>query len=82
MGDERTLKEYLKYLEDAGLICLVMRASSKMRKIEAPEKIYLDNPNQIYAICKQNLTAAYLAIDDVEYGSDQKIPLWLLGFLC
>jgi len=132
VGDERTLKEYFKYLEDAGLIRMVMPASSKMHKIEAPEKIYLDNPNQFYAICKQNqnigtvreifflnmlshdhevtatkigdflidgqivfevggknkdlaqiknIEKAFLAIDDIEHGIGQKIPLWLFGFL-
>lgn len=50
VGDERTLKTYLKYLEDAGLIRMVMQASKKMRKIEIPEKIYLNNSNQLYAI--------------------------------
>lgn len=50
VGDERTLKEYLKYLEDAGLIRMVMPASNKLRQIETPEKIYLDNPNQVYAM--------------------------------
>ena len=132
VGDERTLKEYLKYLEDAGLIRMVMSASNKLHKIEVPEKIYLDNPNQFYAICKhnqnigtvretfflnmlshdhevtapkggdflidnkivfeiggknkdsaqiKNIEKAFLAIDDIEHGVGQKIPLWLFGFL-
>lgn len=50
VGDERTLKEYFKYLEDAYLIRMVMPASKKMHRLEVPEKIYLDNPNQLYAI--------------------------------
>lgn len=50
IGDERTLKLYLKYLEDAGLIRTVMRATDKIRKIELPEKIYLNNTNQYYAL--------------------------------
>jgi len=29
----------------------------------------------------KNLPNSYLAIDDIELGSDKKIPLWLLGFL-
>lgn len=55
VGDERTLKEYLKYLEDAELIRMIMPATKKMHKIESPEKIYLNNPNQIYAITSSKL---------------------------
>lgn len=29
----------------------------------------------------QNLNQAYIASDDIEYGSSNKIPLWLFGFL-
>jgi uncharacterized protein len=50
IGDIRTLKSYLKYLSDAGLISLLPKASNKISKIETPEKIYLHNPNQLYAI--------------------------------
>ncbi|MDF1760234.1 MAG: AAA family ATPase [Coxiellaceae bacterium] len=50
IGDERTLKSYFKYLEDAGLISLVMKSSKKISKLETPEKIYLNNTNQLYAI--------------------------------
>lgn len=54
IGDERTLKAYLHYLSDCSLIRLCMNASSKLRKIENPEKIYLDNPNQMHALCPMN----------------------------
>lgn len=50
IGDERTLKTYFKYLEDAGLIHMIMKYSQKMNKLESPEKIYLNNTNQLYAI--------------------------------
>lgn len=50
LGDARTLKTYLKYLENAGLIRQVYTASKKLRGMEAPEKIYLDNTNQLCAI--------------------------------
>lgn len=53
IGDERTLKNYLKYLEDARLIRQLKAASSKLQQLEIPEKIYLDNPNQLYAISKE-----------------------------
>ncbi|HUW69835.1 MAG TPA: hypothetical protein VMX33_06345 [bacterium] len=29
----------------------------------------------------QDLTEAYIAADNLEYGNDRKIPLWLFGFL-
>jgi predicted AAA+ superfamily ATPase len=59
IGDERTLKNYLKYLQDARLIRQLQPASSKLHQVEGPEKIYLDNPNQLYAISKlaQNMGA-------------------------
>lgn len=53
IGDERTLKNYLKYLEDARLIRQLKAASSKLQQLEIPEKIYLDNPNQLYAISNE-----------------------------
>lgn len=37
-------------MEDVGLIRLVMRGNKKIHKLEVPEKVYLDNPNQFYAI--------------------------------
>jgi uncharacterized protein len=48
--DDRTLKTYFKYLEDAGLIRMVSKYSSALLKLRSPEKIYLHNPNQIYAL--------------------------------
>ncbi|HHD78438.1 MAG TPA: hypothetical protein ENK98_02180 [Epsilonproteobacteria bacterium] len=49
VGDERTLKNYLGYLEDAGLIKMLMKSAKGLGSIEKPEKIYLDNPNLIFA---------------------------------
>lgn len=46
IGDGRTLKEYFIKLEDAGILKLLMKSSSKgLSKLEKPEKIYLNNPN-------------------------------------
>ena len=132
IGDIRTLKTYFKYLEDAELIRSVMKASTKLNQLEAPKKIFLDNPNQYYAMASgtekigairelfflsmlshmHQVTApkagdflidgnflfeiggkkkdfnqiklekdAYLACDDLEIGINNKIPLWLFGFL-
>lgn len=54
IGDERTLKTYLHYLNDCSLIRLCMKSSNKLQKLESPEKIYLNNPNQMYALCPNN----------------------------
>ncbi len=49
IGDGRTIKDYFLKLEDAGILRLLMKASSKgLSKLEKPEKIYLDNTNLLY----------------------------------
>lgn len=53
VGDIRTLKNYFKYLEDAGLVRAISKNSSKLSKIESQEKIFLDNPNLIYTLSIQ-----------------------------
>jgi len=50
IGDERTLKTYFKYLEDAGIILTVSKSGRGLRELKKPEKIYLNNPNLIHAI--------------------------------
>jgi len=133
IADDRTLKTYFGHLEDAGLIMTLRRASGGLRAMEKPEKIYLGDSNQVYALCTKGqanigniretffcrmLTevslihaaekgdfviekgvfvevggrsktarqirgkqSAVLAVDDVEVGSGNRIPLWLFGFL-
>lgn len=133
IGDERTLKAYLKYLEDAGIILTVSRGGKGLRELEKPEKIYLNNPNLIYAISShtpvntgnlretffinmasssykvttpgrgdflvngkytfeiggknkdfnqiKDIKNSFLAVDNIEIGVGNKIPLWLFGFL-
>ena len=49
ISDQRTLKTYLKYLEDAGLIIGLCRTPRGLRSMEKPEKIFLNNPNLMYA---------------------------------
>jgi len=46
--DDRTIKEYLAHLDDAGLIKLLMKSSLSMKNIDKPEKIYLANTNLMY----------------------------------
>jgi predicted AAA+ superfamily ATPase len=133
IGDERTLKNYLKYLEDGGVITSLTKKGKGLGALEKPEKIYLNNTNQIYAISSKgkenigniretffiNMLSAmhevsspkkgdfliddkytfeiggknksfkqikdihnsFLAVDDIETGIGNKIPLWLFGFL-
>ena len=133
VGDERTLKTYIRYLEDAGIILTVSKGGRGLRQLEKPEKIYLNNTNLIYAISAGmpaeignmretfflNVTGAFhkvsspahgdflvdgkyvfeiggknkdfsqirdvkksfLAIDNIEIGIGNKIPLWVFGFL-
>lgn len=50
VGDERTVKTYFNYLQQAGLIRLITKDTSKMSKLESSEKVYLNNTNLIYAI--------------------------------
>ncbi len=133
IGDERTLKTYLKYLEDAGVVRTVVKTGKGMRGLEKPEKIYLNNSNLYHALSGRRepergavretfllnmlhvdhgvsvpakgdflvddlvtievggktkgagqiagLDNAWLAVDGIEIGHHQRIPLWLFGFL-
>lgn len=133
IGDERTLKNYLKYLEDAGIIQGICKKGRSLRVLEKPEKIFLNNTNLMHAIGSRDnlqkgnlretffaitlgafhtvnaadkgdfiidekyvfevggkgknfeqikdLENSYLALDDIETGGGNKIPLWLFGFL-
>jgi len=131
LHDDRTLKNYFKYLEDAHIIRALCKQGKSLNNLDKPEKLYLNNPNLIYAFGKKNPDLgniretffasavscsyelfypssgdfafddyifevggksksfnqikdnpnAYLAIDGIEYGRGNKIPLWLFGFL-
>lgn len=48
--DNRTLRTYFKYLEDAGLIRTLLSATQKLSAIEQVEKIYLGNTCELYTI--------------------------------
>lgn len=50
ISDDRTLKTYFKYLEDAELIQAVSKSTQKINKLEVAEKIYLNNSNQMLAL--------------------------------
>lgn len=55
VSDTRTLKNYLSYLEDAGLIRLLSKPARKLDKLDQPEKIYLNNSAQFYALNPANV---------------------------
>jgi uncharacterized protein len=130
--NRNTLNNYLYYLSESNLLCLLTDAGKSYSTLSKPEKIYMQNTNLIFAISGAgvnkgtlrelyflnqvsakydvnytkngdfivankyvfeiggsqksfsqiaNLTDSYLAIDDVQIGRNQKIPLWLFGFL-
>lgn len=133
IGDERTLKTYLAYLEDAGIVSLLRKKTGSMRQLSKPEKIYLNNCPLLYSLSEstnpnvgtqreiffissvapmhklystergdfvtgdntifevggkgkdfsqiRGEAKSYLAIDNIEIGTGNKIPLYLFGFL-
>lgn len=50
IADDRTLKEYLGYLEDAGLIFVLRRSGGRLRSMEKPDRIYLGDTNLACAL--------------------------------
>jgi predicted AAA+ superfamily ATPase len=127
-----SLLSYLTILERGGLIHLLQSGAKGIKSLAKPEKIYLNNTNQIYAFdanqpnignlretfflnqlkAVSEVTSAqkadftvnnqyiievggknkgheqiagldngYLALDNLEYGFGNKIPLWLFGML-
>lgn len=127
-----TLKNYLQYLSQAGLIQLIYSDSKGISMLTKPEKIYMANPNLLFALGSaltdkgnlretffinqlseghtlqypkqgdflvddkyifevggknksqqqiKGLDNAFLALDDIESGFANQIPLWLFGFL-
>lgn len=48
--DPRTMKNYLAYLEEAGLVMGLTRGGGGLRNLEKPEKIYLGDPNLVHAL--------------------------------
>lgn len=131
IGDDRTLKTYFKYLEDAYIIRAIEGNTDKLKRLEMADKIFLSNTNQLYTLTSQpnignvretfflnmlslqhtissdkkadfcvddefyfeiggknknfsqiyDLKKSYLAVDHIEHGSGNRIPLWLFGFL-
>jgi uncharacterized protein len=131
IGDERTLKQYLKLLEDAGILRLLSAPNKKLAGLEKPEKIYLGDCVQLHAVSGSGVNPgtvretfflqslspeheiscpaagdflvdgrfcfevggkgkgfdqiadrpdSFLALDGIETGFGEKMPLWILGF--
>lgn len=127
-----TLVRYLYLLERADLIMLLQTGTKGNSKMNKPEKIYLNNTNQFYALSPghanpgsiretfflnqtrekhdvgyaqsgdfvidgkftvevggknkpqkqiRGIENAYIAVDNTEYAHQNRIPLWLFGFL-
>lgn len=56
IGDERTLKNYLRYLERGGIIIRLARQGKSVSALEKPEKVFLHNSNLMYTIAsKENI---------------------------
>jgi len=133
IADERTLKQYMKIMEEAGIITSLHKNNKKMDGLKKADKIYPDNSCQLFALSAnqpvdkgtlrevffismlkglhsthlpahgdflvdkkytmeiggknkdfhqiRNISDAYLVLDDIEQGFQNKIPLWLWGFL-
>jgi uncharacterized protein len=52
IGDQRTLKNYLRLMERAGLILSLSSSGKGLKTMEKPEKIYLGNPNLVHALAR------------------------------
>ncbi len=132
IADYRTLYKYLNLLETAELLKTLSKIAKGQKMMRKPDKIFLDNPNLLNCIAKENanignvretffinqlsyiadihtppkgdflvndkyifevggknkdykqianIENSYLAIDDIETGFGNRIPLWLFGFL-
>ena len=83
-----TIKDSITYLNalQAGKIIRMIPMQSRGESIiKKPEKIYLDNPNMFDSLCSSahigTLRESFVVTDDIEVGFNNKIPLWLFGFL-
>lgn len=76
-----TVVEYLKYLGDAKVLNLLYSDKKKIGKLSKPDKVYLENPNIMYALAPTKVEVGTLretfAVEclseshNVEYGKTQ-----------
>lgn len=52
-----TVIEYLKNLSDAGMLNLLYSDLLSVKKMQKPDKIYLNNPNMLYALAGETLNS-------------------------
>lgn len=74
-----TVLEYMRHLADAGLLSLLYSDLLSVKKMQKPDKIYLDNPNLLYALAGSKVNVGTIrecfAVNQlkykhkVEYGS-------------
>jgi predicted AAA+ superfamily ATPase len=50
IADDRTLKDYLQCLQDAGLVMAISKPGRALRSMEKPDRIYLGDPNIAHAL--------------------------------
>ena len=55
IGDERTLKTYLKYLEDVAIIRSLYSEGKSLDSLNKPEKLYLNDTNLAYALGRDRI---------------------------
>lgn len=72
-----TVVAYLKYLGDAKVLNLLYSDKKKIGKLTMPGKVYLENPNILYALAPSHVEIGTLR----ETPDGAKLPLWMLGFL-
>lgn len=76
-----TVLEYLNHLNDAKLLSLLFSDNISVKKMQKPDKIYLENPNLLYALATTSVKAGTarecFAVNQlghghtVEYGKEQ-----------
>jgi predicted AAA+ superfamily ATPase len=50
IADDRTLKDYLQCLQEAGLVMAISKPGKALRSMEKPDRIYLGDPNIAHAL--------------------------------
>ena len=67
-----TVIEYLNYLGESKLISLLYGDLKTVKKLQKPDKIFLDNPNLLYALCdeipKIGTVRECFAVNQLSYG--------------
>ncbi|HKK34426.1 MAG TPA: AAA family ATPase [Desulfomicrobiaceae bacterium] len=53
VADQRTLKTYLKYLEDGGLLVGLSASGRGLAELEKPGKMFLSSPNMLRAVAAE-----------------------------